>query len=287
MPRGDRSQQILSVKVNASDFDGAHDDAARLRTVLEILDDDPLVRLDLAEVSGGTYEAGVACLGASADFPGTGPRLKFAPHVSELRRSTSLKAALMLAGGVSDRASASDALQVADVAGVARAACVDPACASKWLHNQNAVTLKPPKFGEMPSWLGGRRVWVPGLNYGWHQRQLPRLAQGRDAIVLSHWPFCCGCRACEPRRARAPALLVRAGEVAAARAPAEVAEAASCLSRRRWHRVIFVQFEICSLLNWRVLPRMALPEDQSRARTNTHKLAIRPNEPPRTLSANF
>ena len=101
---------VLSVKVNASDFDGAHDDAARLRTVLEILDDDPLVRLDLAEVSGGTYEAGVACLGASADFPGTGPRLKFAPHVSELRRSTSLKAALMLAGGVSDRASASEAL---------------------------------------------------------------------------------------------------------------------------------------------------------------------------------
>ena len=46
---------VLSVKVNASDFDGAHDDAARLRTVLEILDDDPLVRLDLAEVSGGTY----------------------------------------------------------------------------------------------------------------------------------------------------------------------------------------------------------------------------------------
>ena len=30
---------------------------------------------------------------------------------------------------------------------------------------------------------------MPGLNYGWHQRQLPRLAQGRDAIVLSHWPF--------------------------------------------------------------------------------------------------
>ena len=180
---------VLSVKVNASDFDGAHDDAARLRTVLEILDDDPLVRLDLAEVSGGTYEAGVACLGASADFPGTGPRLKFAPHVSELRRSTSLKAALMLAGGVSDRSSASDALRVADVAGVARAACVDAACASKWLHDQSAVTLKPPKFGEMPSWLGGRRVWVPGLNYGWHQRQLQRLAQGRDAIVLSHWPF--------------------------------------------------------------------------------------------------
>ena len=180
---------MLSVKVNASDFDGAHDDAARLRTVLEILDDDPLVRLDLAEVSGGTYEGGVACLGASADFPGTGPRLKFAPHVSELRRSTSLKAALMLAGGVSDRASASEALQVADVAGVAGAACVDAACASKWLRSRSAVTLKPPKFGEMPSWLGGRRVWVPGLNYGWHQRQLPRLAQGRDAIVLSHWPF--------------------------------------------------------------------------------------------------
>ena len=66
---------------------------------------------------------------------------------------------------------------------------MDPACASKWLHDQNAVTLEPPKFGEMPSWLGGRRVWVPGLNYGWHQRQLQRLAQGRDAIVLSHWPF--------------------------------------------------------------------------------------------------
>ena len=59
---------MLSVKVNASD-DGAHDDAARLRTALEILDDDPLVRLDLAEVSGGTYESGVACLGASVDFP--------------------------------------------------------------------------------------------------------------------------------------------------------------------------------------------------------------------------
>ena len=68
-------------------------------------------------------------LGGLADFPGTGPDLKFAPHVSELRRSTSLKAALMLAGGVSDRSSASDALQVADVARPPRAACVDPACA--------------------------------------------------------------------------------------------------------------------------------------------------------------
>ena len=49
----------------------------------------------------------------------------------------------MLAGGVADRASASDALRVADVAGVARAACVDPACASKWLRNRSAVALKP------------------------------------------------------------------------------------------------------------------------------------------------
>ena len=30
---------------------------------------------------------------------------------------------------------------------------------------------------------------MPGLNYGWHQRQLWRLARGADAVALAHWPF--------------------------------------------------------------------------------------------------
>jgi 2,4-dienoyl-CoA reductase-like NADH-dependent reductase (Old Yellow Enzyme family) len=183
---------VLSIKVNASDFDGSTNDAEKLKAVLLVLDSDPLIALDLVEVSGGTYASGMACLGDGADFPGAGPSLTFAPHVRRLRARTNLRAALLLAGGVADAARARRALRVADVAGVARAACVDPACAAKWLRGAESVALRPPAFGRMPARLGGRRVWVPGLNYGWHQRQLGRLARGREAVLLSHWPFLLG-----------------------------------------------------------------------------------------------
>ena len=95
-------------------------------------------------------------LGGFSRFPASAP-LKFALHVAELGALDVSEGGLMLAGGVADRSSAS-VLQVADAAGAARAACVESACAAKWLHNQNAATLKPPVFGEMPAWLGGRRA---------------------------------------------------------------------------------------------------------------------------------
>ena len=160
--------RVLAVKLNVSDFSGPDGvDEAACAEIVEALDADAS-RVDLVELSGGTYASGMACLGDAADFR-LESRVRFAPHARRLRaRLPGLKLALMVTGGVDSRDAAVEALADADVAGVARAACVDPTAAAKWLLSEPAVSLKPPR--PLP-WLatifGGRRSYSrPSVRLG-------------------------------------------------------------------------------------------------------------------------
>ena len=184
---------VLAVKLNVSDFDAGGFDADACEAVVRRVSTDGLARVDLVELSGGTYASGMACLGAPGDFEGASPGEGglFAAYATRLKRASS-DVPIALTGGIRCRRDADVALAAgaADVVGVARAACVDPNAARKWLDGAPHDDLRLPTFLPLPRSLKrSRRLLVPGLRYGWYQRQLQRLAVDLDPAPLSHWTF--------------------------------------------------------------------------------------------------
>lgn len=184
----------VSVKLNSADFQRggfSHEDAIRVASWLNA------EKLDLLEVSGGTYEQ---------------PRLvglddmTLHPEKSEVRRESTIareayfleyakdiraavKMPLMVTGGFRTVAGMNAALEsgTMDVVGIARPLCVDPAIPSKLL---SGVAKETPAYEKTlrlgPGILGphSRFNLMKAMNgwgqQGWFCLQLLRMGEGKD-----------------------------------------------------------------------------------------------------------
>jgi 2,4-dienoyl-CoA reductase-like NADH-dependent reductase (Old Yellow Enzyme family) len=180
----------VSVKLNSADFQkGGFDlpDAARVAGWLAE------ERIDLLEISGGTYEqprlfghAGRAASAAEPQRASTRHReAYFLEYAREIRRAASLP--LMVTGGFRSRAAMADALAAdeLDVVGLARPLCVEPDLPGRLVLGSVAAASPPPllRFGRT-RWLGPASplLLMKFLNIqgemAWYYRQILRLADG-------------------------------------------------------------------------------------------------------------
>ena len=182
-----RDNFILSVKLNVADHGTGLVDETDCLRVLDLLDDHGAV--DLVELSdGGTYATGMRCLGDDVDFPES-PMIRVLDRFlrRKPRRIRLIVTGDLLTGG------AADALLnrfPSLIIGVARAACVDPDIGHHWRQSRRSppphVLPRPPPFLWQTTSLllptALRRLFIPGLRFGWYQRQLWRLAAGSDPL---------------------------------------------------------------------------------------------------------
>ncbi|KAJ1451377.1 hypothetical protein M885DRAFT_529858 [Pelagophyceae sp. CCMP2097] len=204
--------KVLSVKINATDFGEPGDsfEPHDCAEVLEALAHDACA-VDFVEVTGGTYANGMACLGDVADFAEGAPRREglFVPLAMQLRRALrsgghgdaqngDIGVRLMVTGGFMTRNGASTAIcegdDAPDLVGVARLLCVDAEAVRAWVAKGEGGAPPPEKAGHAPAaprrLVRLRRTLIPGLNYGWHTRQLKRLSRGlAPKMDMSHFPF--------------------------------------------------------------------------------------------------
>ena len=160
----------VSVKLNSNDFQRGGSTVRDAVVVGQALEAE---RLDLLELSGGTYESPSMILG-----PGRGAELRrreayFLEAAAEIRSATSLP--LMLTGGL--RTAAAMAAIVADgtvdVVGLARPLAVDPDLPQKILSGESdgvrlpTVTLHNKTLDSM-------------INLFWYVEQLHRIANGGE-----------------------------------------------------------------------------------------------------------
>ncbi|MGI9602093.1 MAG: oxidoreductase [Acidimicrobiales bacterium] len=152
----------IAVKVNSSDqLEGGltEDDAL---TVVELLGSN---RVDLIDISGGTYFPGAA---SSSDRTTSGPYfLEFAQ-----RARTVTDSPLMMTGGFKTRGEAGAAVEsgAVDAVGLARALVLDPDLPTKWLQPEGG----DPEFPTFPS-------PPPGGVTAWYTMRLTALANHNEA----------------------------------------------------------------------------------------------------------
>lgn len=174
----------LSVKLNSDDFRKGGFTLDECLRVVELLNAE---RLDLLEISGGTYEQpriiGAAGAAATAAAPPASTRPReayFIAYTERIRRVATMP--LMVTGGFRSRAAMEEALTGAcDVIGLARPLVSDPACCRKLLARRIDVlptherTLAMARSG----WLGPYFGAMSAIS--WYYIQIFRLAQGLPA----------------------------------------------------------------------------------------------------------
>ena len=160
----------VSVKLNTNDFQRGGSTVRDAVVVAQALEGE---RLDLLELSGGTYESPSMMLG-----PGRAAELRqreayFLEAAAEIRAATSLP--LMLTGGLRSAAAMASIVVdgTVDVVGLARPLAVDPDLPKKILSGESdgvrlpGVTLHNKTLDSM-------------LNLFWYVEQLHRIAQGDE-----------------------------------------------------------------------------------------------------------
>jgi 2,4-dienoyl-CoA reductase-like NADH-dependent reductase (Old Yellow Enzyme family) len=158
----------VSAKLNSADFQrGGFDEDESMQVVAMLAAE----RIDLLEVSGGTYERATMFDGTTES---TRSREAFFLEYAEKVRSIATMP-LMLTGGFRTRAGMEAALTsgAVDVIGLARPLAVEPDLPRRLLANetQAALTIKL----DTPSKL--LNSMVPAV---WHQQQLRRMAAGKQ-----------------------------------------------------------------------------------------------------------
>ncbi len=184
----------LSVKLNSDDFRKHGFSHAECLRVVELLNPE---RIDLLEISGGTYEQprllGFSGRAESATEPQRDSTRQreayFLDYAAKIRAVARMP--LMVTGGFRSRAGMEDAIGsgACDLIGLGRPLCTDPAFARKLL--DGTVTVAPRV--EQTLRLGARR-WLSGASplfpiklvnvlgqQGWFYQQLFRLGDGLDA----------------------------------------------------------------------------------------------------------
>jgi len=180
----------VSVKLNSADFQkGGFDLPDCLRVAGWLAGE----RIDLLEISGGTYEqpqlfghAGRAASAAEPQRASTRRReAYFLEYAREIRTSVSLP--LMVTGGFRSRAAMAEALAAGelDVVGLARPLCVEPDLPGRLAlgSTDGAGSIPPLRFGRS-RWAGPASplILMKFLNIqgemAWYYRQILRLADG-------------------------------------------------------------------------------------------------------------
>lgn len=154
----------VGIKLNATDqLEGGFSENESLEVVAAV----DKAKIDLIDISGGTYFPGAA---SSSDRIGSGPY--FLGFAGRARAKTSLP--LMVTGGFKTLAQAESAIAdgTADVVGLARALVVDPELPSYWLCSQRGE-LQFPRFQNPPE--GGVTAW--------YTMQITHNARGEAALA--------------------------------------------------------------------------------------------------------
>lgn len=187
-------EQVISVKLNASDFlrgGLTEEDSLQVATWLSER------RIDLLEISGGTYES-PALFGQHADvdpeLANSGedvPAWRVEREAYFRRFAKAVRAAtdtpILLTGGIRSRSVMEALLEEAvDVIGLARPLCMAPNGCHALLEGR-VERLDAP-----PTQLGFRPMEAAAEG-GWYGKQLERLADGEEADPsLSLWPATLG-----------------------------------------------------------------------------------------------
>ena len=187
-------EQVISVKLNASDFlrcGLTEEDSLQVATWLSER------RIDLLEISGGTYES-PALFGQHADvdpeLANSGedvPAWRVEREAYFRRFAKAVRAAtdtpILLTGGIRSRSVMEALLEEAvDVIGLARPLCMAPNGCHALLEG-HVERLDAP-----PTQLGFRPMEAAAEG-GWYGKQLERLADGEEADPsLSLWPATLG-----------------------------------------------------------------------------------------------
>lgn len=152
---------VVAVKLNATDqLEGGFEETEALE-VIKALNN---TRVDLVEISGGTYFPGAK---SASDCASTGPY--FVDFASAAAKLTSIP--LMATGGFKTQQQAREAVTKYGVSlvGLARALVIEPDLVNNW---RSKTSLDPqfPRFPPPP----------PGGITAWYTMQLTRLAQGLE-----------------------------------------------------------------------------------------------------------
>lgn len=184
----------VSVKLNSADFQKggfSHEDSLQ---VAKWLNDE---KIDLLEVSGGTYEAprmgGMDDLNVNPDRKETRSQSTIAREAYFLEYARDIRAVttmpLMVTGGFRTVEGMNAALKSGqtDVIGIGRPLCVDPEISSKLLSGE---ATRAPDFERTlrigPGWLSAQSPFmlIKGLNgwgqQGWFCLQLLRMGEGKN-----------------------------------------------------------------------------------------------------------
>jgi 2,4-dienoyl-CoA reductase-like NADH-dependent reductase (Old Yellow Enzyme family) len=159
---------MLAVKLNSADFQrGGFDEAESMKVVAAL----EAERIDLLEISGGNYERSAMMGGERTSTQRR--EAYFLDYAREVRRTTKLP--LMLTGGLRTAAMMDDVVGGGDVdvVGMARPLVVEPDLPARLLRGDATGALEiMPRIGI--------RMFDDVLQIAWYQRQLRRIAAGRD-----------------------------------------------------------------------------------------------------------
>jgi 2,4-dienoyl-CoA reductase-like NADH-dependent reductase (Old Yellow Enzyme family) len=175
---------IISVKLNSADFQRGGFDEDDALEVVRMLDAE---RVDLLEISGGTYEAArmMGARGVDAAPVRASTRAREAYFLDFARRVRAVsRMPLMVTGGFRSRAAMEEALAegALDVIGMARPLAVEPDLPARLLSGAaERSTVRPRR-------TISRRLDLMAEG-GWHALQLRRMAEGRepDPLLSPTW----------------------------------------------------------------------------------------------------
>ncbi|WP_138469645.1 oxidoreductase [Poseidonocella sp. HB161398] len=177
----------VAVKLNSSDqLEGGFAEAEALRVIAAL----GAAKIDLLDISGGTYFPGAA---AASDSAGKGPYfLGFARLAREVAEMP-----LMATGGFKTycQARAAVAEGSIDMAGLARALALDPALPAHWQAEGSAADPDFPRFRDPPpggvtAWYAMRLAEIAGAGGGFGADEVQAAAaawQAREAAQSQLW----------------------------------------------------------------------------------------------------
>ncbi|MEU5883214.1 NADH:flavin oxidoreductase/NADH oxidase family protein [Spirillospora sp. NPDC047279] len=161
----------VSVKLNSADFQRGGLDWEESLEVAGVLEEE---RVDLLEISGGTYESPELLTGRQSTRRSTREREAYFLEFAEKVRARSA-IPLMLTGGFRTRAGMEEAIGggAVDVVGLARPMALDPGLPARVLAGEDVVS------GVEPRRVGVRRL--DGMSeLAWHTEQLWRVGRGGE-----------------------------------------------------------------------------------------------------------
>jgi len=165
------AQFPIGIKLNSADFQkGGFSEEESLATVQALSE----ARMDLIEISGGTYEAPVMAKGVALKDSTRTREAYFLEFAEKARRV--VRAPLAVTGGFRTRKGIADALASGslDVVGLARSVALDPDFPGKLLRGEDVVSAVRPLV------TGIAMIDRMGLmEIGWYARQLHRMGAGK------------------------------------------------------------------------------------------------------------